>query len=88
MIESEGITENTEPWRTEVPALFMSELGAEKLMFEAADPEVFAWYVKNYGPEVNLFVDHSQIVQLECLRAGLWGNKSLWGRVGSYNPES
>ena len=40
-------------------------------MFEAADPEVFAWYVKSYGPEVNLFVDHSQIVQLECLRGGL-----------------
>ena len=28
----------------------------------------FAWYVKNYGVDVNLFVDHSQIVQLECLR--------------------
>jgi hypothetical protein len=26
-------------------------------MFEAADPEVFGWYVKNYVPEVNLFVD-------------------------------
>jgi phosphosulfolactate synthase (CoM biosynthesis protein A) len=87
MIESEGITENTDPWRTEVPALFINELGAEKLMFEAADPEVFAWYVKNYGAEVNLFVDHSQIVQLECLRAGIWGNKSLWGRVGSYKTE-
>jgi phosphosulfolactate synthase (CoM biosynthesis protein A) len=84
MIESEGITENTEPWRTDVPARFLAELDAEKLMFEAADPEVFAWYVKNYGPEVNLFIDHSQIVQLECLRAGIWGNKSLWGRVGSY----
>jgi phosphosulfolactate synthase (CoM biosynthesis protein A) len=87
MIESEGITENTDPWRTEVPALFINELGAEKLMFEAADPEVFAWYVKNYGPEINLFVDHSQIVQLECLRAGIWGNKSLWGRVASYKAE-
>lgn len=29
----------------------------------------FAWYVTNYGIDVNLFVDHSQIVQLECLRA-------------------
>src|SRR2546422_3529844 len=36
-------------------------LGLERVMFEAADPDVFAWYVKNYGPEVNLFVDHSQI---------------------------
>jgi len=81
MIESEGITENVKSWRTEVPAKIIRALGLEKPMFEAADPEVFAWYVKNYGPEVNLFVDHSQIVQLECLRSGIWGTKSLWGRV-------
>lgn len=84
MIESEGITEEVEPWRTEVPARFIDALGIEKLMFEAADPAVFAWYIKNYGADVNLFVDHSQIVQLECLRAGIWGTKSLWGRVVTY----
>jgi phosphosulfolactate synthase (CoM biosynthesis protein A) len=84
MIESEGITENVDTWRTDVPAKFIDELGTEKLMFEAADPDVFAWYIKNYGSDVNLFVDHSQIVQLECLRAGIWGTKSLWGRVVTY----
>ena len=84
MIESEGITENVDPWRTDVPARFIDEIGMEKLMFEAADPDVFAWYIKNYGADVNLFVDHSQIVQLECLRAGIWGTKSLWGRVVTY----
>ncbi len=84
MIESEGITENVKVWRTDVPAQIVNELGLEKVMFEAADPEVFAWYIKNYGPEVNLFVDHSQIVQLECLRSGIWGVKSLWGRVLTY----
>ena len=85
MIESEGITENVDPWRTDVPAKFIDEIGMEKLMFEAADPDVFAWYIKNYGADVNLFVDHSQIVQLECLRAGIWGTKSLWGRVVTYD---
>ena len=84
MIESEGITENVDPWRTDVPAKLINEIGTEGLMFEAADPDVFAWYIKNYGADVNLFVDHSQIVQLECLRAGIWGTKSLWGRVVSY----
>jgi phosphosulfolactate synthase (CoM biosynthesis protein A) len=84
MIESEGITENADPWRTDVPAKFIDEIGVDKLMFEAADPDVFAWYIKNYGTDVNLFVDHSQIVQLECLRAGIWGTKSLWGRVVTY----
>ncbi len=86
MIESEGITESVRTWRTDVVARIVAELGLENVMFEAADPEVFAWYVKNYGPEVNLFVDHSQIVQLECLRSGIWGTKSLWGRVLTYRP--
>lgn len=88
MIESEGITENADPWRTDVPAAFINELGLDKLMFEAADPQVFAWYIKNYGPEVNMFVDHSQIVQLETLRRGIWGTKSLWGRVLTYKDDS
>jgi phosphosulfolactate synthase (CoM biosynthesis protein A) len=56
MIESEGITENTDPWRTDVVALFMDELGPEKLMFEAAEPDVFEWYIKNYGYNVNLLL--------------------------------
>ncbi len=84
MIESEGITENVDNWRIGVAAQVIDALGLEKIMFEAADPEVFGWYIKNYGPEVNLFVDHSQIVQLECLRSGLWGTKDLWGRVLTY----
>src|SRR5205823_1913935 len=62
MVESECITENVDPWRTDVSARFIDEIGMEKLMFEAADPDVFAWYIKNYGADVNLFVDHSQIV--------------------------
>jgi phosphosulfolactate synthase (CoM biosynthesis protein A) len=84
MIESEGITENADPWRTDAPAAVINAVGLEKVMFEAADPEVFEWYVKNYGAEVNLFVDHSQIVQLETLRRGIWGTKSTWGRVLTY----
>lgn len=84
MVESEGITEQVREWRTDVAALFASELGLEQVMFEAADPAVFRWYIKNYGPDVNLFVDYSQIYQLECLRAGIWGDASLFGRVHTF----
>ena len=86
MVESEGITESVKTWRTDVVAKFVRSLGLEHLMFEAADPEVFSWYIKNYGSDVNLFVDHSQIVQLECLRSGIWGTKSTWGRILTYQP--
>jgi phosphosulfolactate synthase (CoM biosynthesis protein A) len=81
MIESEGITENVKTWRTDVVARIINQLGLEKVMFEGADPPVFEWYIKNYGNQVNLFVDHSQIVQLETLRSGIWGTKSTWGRI-------
>jgi phosphosulfolactate synthase (CoM biosynthesis protein A) len=84
MIESEGITEQVETWRTDVIARVATALGLERVMFEAADPAVFAWYIKTYGPEVNLFIDHSQIVQLECLRSGIWGPKNLWGRIRTF----
>jgi len=88
MIESEGITESVKTWRTDVPARIADSLGLEKVMFEAADPEVFSWYVRNYGPEVNVFIDHSQIVQLECLRSGIWGTSATWGRVLTYKDEA
>jgi len=87
MLESEGITENVPTWRTDVVAKAIQGLGLEQIMFEVADPEVFAWYVKHYGPDVNLFVDHSQIVQLEALRRGIWGTQSLWGRVLTFRPD-
>jgi phosphosulfolactate synthase (CoM biosynthesis protein A) len=45
-IESEGITENVKAWRTDVPARIIGTLGFEKVIFEAADPEVFTSYLK------------------------------------------
>ncbi|CAG8146532.1 unnamed protein product [Penicillium salamii] len=83
MIESEGITENVTSWRTDVVSKIMKELPPEQVMFEAADPKVFNWYVREFGMDVNLFVDHSQIVQLECLRAGIWGTADTWGKIVS-----
>nr|WP_047864206.1 phosphosulfolactate synthase [Rubrobacter aplysinae] len=65
------ITESVQNWRTDVPAEVINSLGLKKVMFEAADPEVFEWYVKNYGPEVSLFVDHSRIIELEAPRRGI-----------------
>jgi phosphosulfolactate synthase (CoM biosynthesis protein A) len=87
MVESEGITENVRTWRTDAAARIIGALGLEKVMFEAADPAVFSWYIKNYGPTVNLFVDHSQIVQLEALRSGIWGTSDTWGRILTYQVE-
>jgi phosphosulfolactate synthase (CoM biosynthesis protein A) len=88
VLESEGVTEGVKSWRTDVPAAFMEALGSEKVLFEAAEPAVFEWYIKNYGPEVNLFIDHSQALHLESLRSGAWGSASLFGRVVTYRDSA
>lgn len=88
VLESEGVTEGVKSWRTDVPAAFMEALGSDKVLFEAAEPAVFEWYIKNYGPEVNLFIDHSQALHLESLRSGVWGSASLFGRVVTYRDSA
>lgn len=85
MIQSEGLTENVPQWRTDLIAQLATGLGTERVMFQAADSRVLRWYVQSYGPDVNLFIDHSQIVQLESLRSGTWGPKNLWNRVVRYH---
>lgn len=85
MLQSEGITENVSTWRVDVIAEFATKLGLGRVMFQAAEPSVFRWFIKNYGADVNLFIDHAQIVQLESLRSGTWGPKSLWGRITRYH---
>ncbi|CAK9858434.1 unnamed protein product [Sphagnum jensenii] len=79
LIDSDGITENVGNWRTDVIARVIERLGLEKIMFEAADPRVFEWFIQNYGSKVNLFVDHSHLLQLEGLRSGIRGGRSVWG---------
>ncbi|CAF1242126.1 unnamed protein product [Adineta steineri] len=84
MIESEGITENVKSWRTDVISSITSNLPQDKIMFEAADPEVFAYHIQNSGAHANLFIDHSQIVQLACLRKGIWGTDKTFGRIVTF----
>ncbi|XPS80910.1 hypothetical protein M3J09_012855 [Ascochyta lentis] len=88
MIESEGITENVKSWRTDVIQAILRDIPLDKVMFEAADPKVFNWYIREFGVDVNLFVDHSQIFQLSCLRRGIWGMADTFGKVTTFRPRN
>jgi len=87
MLESEGITEDLPPtkWRKDVVKKLVDKFGYHKWMFEASDPPVFKWYLKTFGRDVNLFIDHSQIVEFNAWRLGLWGDSEIWkGKRLSY----
>jgi phosphosulfolactate synthase (CoM biosynthesis protein A) len=84
MVESEGITETVDRWRREAVEALVDALGERHLMFEAADPAVMSWLIARYGPDVNLFIDHSQVLIAETFRRGTWGDERLFGRVVRY----
>jgi phosphosulfolactate synthase (CoM biosynthesis protein A) len=80
MLESEGLTEDLPPnkWRKDLVGRLVKEFGSSVWMFEASDPPVFKWYLKTFGRDVNVFIDHSQIVEFNAWRLGLWGDPDIW----------
>lgn len=73
MIDADDVCKYTNSMRTDIVAKIIGRLGLEKTMFEASSPTTSEWFVKRYGPRVNLFVDHSQVMNLECLRGHDFG---------------
>ncbi len=87
MFESEGITEDLPPnkWRKDLVKKVIKDFGLNTWMFEASDPAVFKWYLREFGPDVNLFIDHSQVFEYSAWRGQLWGDPAIWkGKKLSY----
>jgi len=44
--------------------------------------------LNNFGSGVNLFIDHSQIVEYTAWRTKLWGDPEIWkGKTLSYKSK-
>lgn len=82
MIDADDVCKQAYSLRGDIIAKVIGRLGLEKTMFEASNPKTSEWFVKQYGPRVNLFVDHSQVMDLECLR-GLNVGKNHRSVLGS-----
>lgn len=68
MIDADDVCGDADSMRGDIIAKIIGRLGLEKTMFEASSPKTSEWFIKRYGSKVNLFVDHSQVISLECLR--------------------
>ena len=86
LLESEGITESRhkKDQRWDVVSKIAGTFALNQLMFEADDPETYTRYIKEHGPEVNLFVDISRVLPLECARRGGWGMHPIINRVATF----
>jgi phosphosulfolactate synthase len=61
--------------RTELIGEIADAVGTEKVIFEAPSKAAQAWFVKEFGPEVNLGnIPPEEVIPLETLRLGLRGD--------------
>jgi phosphosulfolactate synthase len=61
--------------RTELIGEIANAIGTEKVIFEAPSKAAQAWFVKEFGPEVNLGnIPPEEVIPLETLRLGLRGD--------------
>ncbi|CAN6452068.1 unnamed protein product [Victoria cruziana] len=75
MIDADGVCKYFDCLRTDIIAKIVGRLGLERTMFEASSPGTSEWFIEQYGPRVNLFIDHSQLMKLECLRSPFFARR-------------
>jgi len=87
LLESEGITESRKPqdMRWDIVSKVAAAFDVKEIMFEADDVNVYTYYIQNYGPEVNLFVDFRRAMSLEGARRGGWAKNPLINRVATFS---
>ncbi|XP_058091811.1 protein HEAT-STRESS-ASSOCIATED 32 [Magnolia sinica] len=68
MIDADDVCKYADSLRADIIAKIIGRIGIQKTMFEASNPDTSEWFIRQYGPKVNLFVDPSQVMNLECLR--------------------
>lgn len=65
--------------REDVVAAVVDGVGLQRVIFEAPRPEQQAWFVRQFGPEVNLGnVGLEQLMAVETLRLGLRSDTFRW----------
>jgi phosphosulfolactate synthase len=70
-----GIFDSSGGMRTELIAEIASSVGPANIIFEAPTKAAQAWFVKQFGPSVNLGnIPPEEVIPLETLRLGLRGD--------------
>ncbi|PNX94700.1 phosphosulfolactate synthase-related protein [Trifolium pratense] len=86
MIDADDISKHADNMRADVIAKIIGRLGLEKTMFETSNHNASEWLIKQYGPNVNLFIDHSHLVDVECIRGRNLGRNHASVLSSSFFP--
>src|SRR5262249_25202026 len=70
-----GIFDSSGGMRTELIGEIAEAVGVENVVFEAPTKAAQAWFIKRFGPSVNLGnIPPDEVIPLETLRLGLRGD--------------
>jgi phosphosulfolactate synthase len=70
-----GIFDSSGGMRTELIGEIAGAVGVENVLFEAPSKEAQVWFIKEFGPSVNLGnIPPEEVIPLETLRLGLRGD--------------
>jgi phosphosulfolactate synthase len=84
-----GIFDSGGAMRTELVGEIAKAVGPENVIFEAPTKNAQAWFVKQFGPEVNLGnIPPDEVIPLETLRLGLRGDTLKEVLLGERTPAS
>jgi phosphosulfolactate synthase len=86
-----GIFDQSGAMKTELVAEIADAIGLDELIFEAPTKSAQAWFIKQFGPGVNLGnIPPDEVIPLETLRRGLRGDTLkevlLGDRAGTAAP--
>ena len=84
-----GIFTSDGAMRTDVITQVADAVGRDEIVFEAPTKNAQAWFVKQFGPEVNLGnIPPDEVIPLETLRLGLRGDTLKEVHLGDRTPAS
>jgi len=84
-----GIFTSDGAMRTDVITQVSDAVGRDEIVFEAPTKNAQAWFVKQFGPEVNLGnIPPDEVIPLETLRLGLRGDTLKEVHLGDRTPAS
>jgi phosphosulfolactate synthase (CoM biosynthesis protein A) len=89
LVEAEGVFENVKVGeeRWDFVDDFAADMPVKDLMFEADDQDVMSYYLNAYGPKVNVFVDHTQVMQIEAARRGYGPSTLTWAKAAVFHKD-
>lgn len=86
LLQGEGIMEGVDDIDAATLFAVASKLGTDGVVFQGKDERAQAWFVENFGPEVNLDIDMGQLLSVELMRRGL-RKRGLYGLVSALRPD-